>query len=169
MMGIIRLEIPEDIPDITRINNQAFQQTNEGQLIERIRISGSKYLSLVAINNSKIVGHIFFSPATIDGADIPGMALGPMAVLPKFQKKGIGSQLIREGLKRLKEANYQFVIVLGHPDYYPKFGFKAASTFGLKCQWENIPDNVFMAILLDKTSTEKLKGIVRYHKEFEVL
>jgi len=165
---IIRKETPQDIDRIREINEVAFNQPNEGRVVDRIRESNSESLSLVAVLDEKIVGHIFFSPVEIETRSgiIKGMGLAPMAFAPNCQNQGIGSELVNEGLKIIREGNHPFVIVLGHPDYYPRFGFNKASIYGLTCQWEGVPDEVFMAIILDEEKMGGVSGEVRYRDEF---
>jgi len=136
----IRKEQKEDYGQISIVNDRAFGQPEEGRIVNKIRRSCREIVSLVAAlddKDDKIVGHIFFSPAIIKiptgiiTGDIKGMGLAPMAVLPEFQNKGIGSMLVTEGLKRIKDSKYPFVIVLGHEKYYPRFGFQRALEFGL--------------------------------------
>lgn len=135
-MVIIREETPQDFERIREINDAAFNQPNERRIVDKIRASRSETLSLVAVMDGKVVGHIFFSPVDIESQSgvITGMGLAPMAVTPDHQNQGIGTQLVSEGLRIIKERGYPFVIVLGPPEYYPRFGFKPASLYGLKCQ-----------------------------------
>ena len=101
------------------------------------------------------------------GEPILGMGLAPMAVLPERQRAGIGSQLVREGLKRLRAASTPFVIVLGHPEYYPRFGFQPASRYGIQCQWEGVPDQAFMILIFHKPALRGVSGVARYRDEFD--
>lgn len=133
---IIRQEKNEDYKSIYEINYQAFKQKNESELIERIR--GSKNfvpeLSLIAEKNGKIVGHILLSKIKINGEkEYESLILAPLAVLPEFQKQGIGEKLFTEGLRKAKELGFSSVIVVGHKDYYPKYGFEKASKWNIKC------------------------------------
>jgi putative acetyltransferase len=106
----------------------------EADIVDALRSSCPEALSLVAIQDTHVVGHMLFTPVTIDGASIVGgMGLAPMAVLPEKQRLGIGSRLVRAGLEQLRHVGCPFVIVLGHPEYYPRFGFLPASRFGLSC------------------------------------
>jgi len=171
----IREEERGDREVIRRINEAAFDTNAEAGLVDKLRQSCTNLLSLVAVSDDLPVGHILFSPITIDnraansggsGEPILGMALAPMAVLPAYQGAGIGSQLVREGLKRLRTASTPFVIVLGHPGYYPRFGFKPASRYGIRCQWEGVPDQAFMILIFDERALQGISGVARYREEF---
>lgn len=168
-MVAIRFEQPKDIDEIRLVNYKAFGKPEEGHIVDKLRKSCNGILSLVAISNNKIVGHIMFSPVTIEiqKGVIEGMGLAPMAVLPELQNQGIGSILVKEGLRIIKNTTCPFVIVLGHEKYYPRFGFERASKYGLKSQWEGIPDEAFMAMILDDSLMEGVFGIVRYRDEFD--
>jgi putative acetyltransferase len=168
MIGI-RPEQADDVVAIRVVNERAFGQPEEANVVERIRVNCSDILSLVALGDGRVVGHILFSPATIeaDGELIEGMGLAPMAVLPEYQRQGIGSALVRRGLEILGEQSCPFVIVLGHPEYYPRFGFERASAYGLKSQWEGVPDEAFMVMFLGETWRAKMSGIARYRGEFD--
>jgi putative acetyltransferase len=164
----IREEIPQDIDAIRAINEQAFGQPQEANIVDKLRANCDGLLSLVALKDDKIIAHILFSPVTIEGifGMLKGMGLAPMAVLPEFQRKGVGSKLIRAGMEILKKSGFPFVIVLGHPEYYPRFGFEPASRYGIKSQWEGIPDPAFMILWLDKTITNHVSGVAKYRDEF---
>ena len=165
----IRLEEPQDIPSVRIINEQAFEQPAEADLVDKLRLSCPEALSFAAVDGGRVVGHIFFTPATVDGKDstIEGVGLAPMAVLPDRQRQGIGSSLVGHGLKVLRERSCPFVIVLGHPEYYPRFGFEPASKHGLKSQWEGVPDEAFMVLIFDKQAIEGVSGVARYRDEFD--
>ena len=164
----IRDERKEDYKDIKSLNDLAFQGPVEGEIVDKIRSSSTDIVSLVAADENLIIGHIFFSPVTVISGEgeIKGMGLGPMAVLPEFQNKGIGSALVKEGLKILRNKDCSFVIVLGHKDYYPRFSFEAASKYGLSSQWEGVPDEAFMVLFLDKSLAGRVSGVVSYRPEF---
>lgn len=163
----IREERPDDTEAIREVNREAFGQAQEAELVERLREKCSDLLSLVAVVEDQIVGHILFSPATIEseGATLQGVALGPMAVLPEYQRRGIGSALVRDGIAGLARTPCPFVIVLGHAAYYPRFGFEVASRHGIRCEWE-VPDEAFMILVLDRAKVEGAKGIAKYRSEF---
>ena len=152
-----------DADAIRQVNMEAFGQPQEAQLVDALRGSCNDLLSLVAADGDEIVGHILFSPAFV--ADVRGVGLGPMAVSPERQRDGIGSELVRAGLAKLEERGCPFVIVLGHADYYPRFGFERASARGVRCRWD-VPDEVFMLLVLDKTAMSGVSGLARYRPEF---
>lgn len=159
----IREESPDDIPAIREVNRLAFGQSLEGQVVDALRANDAVLLSLVAVADGKIVGHILYSPIVV--GTFRGAALGPMAVLPEYQRQGIGSQLVTTGNRRIGEAGHPFVVVLGHPQFYPRFGFTPASARGVTCQWD-VPDNVFMVLILDPTKAEGMTGLAQYRSEF---
>lgn len=163
----IRKERPDDVAAIREVNRLAFGQSQEGELVDALRSNGGILLSLVAVSDGKVVGHILYSPIVVGGA-FQGAALGPMAVLPDYQRQGIGSQLVAAGNRRIAQAGYPFVIVLGHAKFYPRFGFKPASAFGITCTWD-VPDDVFMVLILDATRTEGISGLAQYRSEFSMV
>jgi putative acetyltransferase len=167
----IREERPGDIPAVRAVHENAFGQGREAKLIDRLRTSCSTLLSLVAEDNGKIVGHILFSPVTINSwyGYVEGMGLAPMGVLPEYQKQGIGSRLVNQGLSALRAKVCPFVVVLGDPDYYPRFGFEPASLYGVKSQWDGIPDNAFFIVVLDKKAMEGVSGTAQYREEFDTV
>jgi putative acetyltransferase len=127
-----------------------------------------RLLSLVAVLDKRIVGHILFSPVVLEseGREHNGMGLGPMAVLPSLQKQGIGFRLVEEGLARMRRAGCPFVVVLGHHEYYPRFGFERASKYGVRCQWDGVPDEVFMILVDEEGAIPAEGGVIRYREEF---
>lgn len=165
----IREEQGGDTPEIRLVNDEAFGQPTEGNIINALRQSCNNLLSLVAFIEGHLIGHILFSPVIIENGNglIQGMGLGPMAVLPKYQRQGIGSKLVEAGLDMLKAQSCPFVIVLGHPDYYPRFGFQRASLHGIRSQWEGIPDEAFLVLILDELAMQGVSGIARYRREFD--
>jgi putative acetyltransferase len=162
----IRPERVEDAPRVRQVNELAFGQPAEADLIEKLRRACTDSLSLVA-EEDEVVGHILFTPVAVEGAGqrVLGMGLGPMAVLPARQRRGIGSQLVRRGLDILRGHGCPFVVV-GHPDYYPRFGFEPASVHGLACQWEGVPDAAFMVLVLDERAMAGVSGVATYREEF---
>lgn len=167
METIIRSETTDDIPAIYRVNKLAFERENEAQLVDKLREDDAVILSLVAVLDGQIVGHILFSPVTIidDDDQWQAVGLGPMAILPELQNQGIGSALIRTGLNELKKLGRNVVIVLGHPKFYTRFGFEPSRPLGI--QWEvDVPEDVFMVTELRKGALNGRRGIVRYHSAF---
>jgi putative acetyltransferase len=164
----IRVEKKSDFNAIKYVNDKAFNQPQEGNVIEKIRNTDSRILSLVAELDNKIIGHIFFSPVEIEGhPEIKnGMGLAPLAVLPEYQKQGIGKMLIKEGISKLKKQSVPFIIVLGHEHYYPKFGFETAAKYGLKSQWIGVPDEAFMVMILNKDKMKNVHGVAKYREEW---
>ena len=167
-MITIRLEKPEDIPFVRIINERAFGQPAEADIVDKLRQNCPEALSLVAEDEGYILGHILFTPVTVetDEKSIQGMGLGPMAVLPERQREGIGSIIVEYGLKVLQDRSCPFIIVLGHAEYYPRFGFEIASKYGLTSQWDGVPDEAFMVLIFDEIALERVSGIARYRKEF---
>jgi putative acetyltransferase len=158
-MLTIRCETPEDIPAIYHINTAAFGRPNEADLVDALRQHNALTISLVAVQDSRLVGHIAFSPVTItsDTITIDAIGLAPMAVLPEFQRQGIGSQLVEAGLTACHNTPYGIVVVLGHPHYYPRFGFTPAKPHGIV--WEHdAPDEAFMVHELREGALAKTRG-----------
>ncbi|MCR2821822.1 GNAT family N-acetyltransferase [Lederbergia panacisoli] len=167
----IRTETSNDFKAIYDLNYEAFgNRDNESKLVERIRESSGfiPELSIVAETNGEIVGHILLSKANvIDGEDITEViVLAPVAVKPSFQKRGIGSRLILEGLKIVKELGYGLVLLIGHPSYYPNFGFKPARQYGIELHQFNVPDDVFMVCEVKPGELSLVKGELRYPPAF---
>lgn len=173
MKPIIRQEHKEDFPTVFEVNRLAFGQDSEARLVELLRHSKAfvPELSLVAILENKIIGHILFTKIKIIHdykGETESLALAPMAVRPEFQKKGIGGQLIKHGLDKAKELHYKSVIVLGHEDYYPRFGFVPADKWNIKSPYD-VPASVFMALELVPNGLKGVSGLVKYPKEFETV
>ena len=164
---IIRVEKPEDQIGVRHINTQAFDTDVETNLIDALRKSGIPLISLVAEEDGELVGHILFSPVTLEGhnCSISLAGLASMAVAPAFQKRQIGSMLVEEGLRHCKNACYEAVCVLGHPDYYPRFGFVPSVNYGIKSEFD-VPVEVFMVKELREGALVDCNGIAKYHYLF---
>lgn len=168
-MITVRPERPEDIPWVRKINWTAFEQLAEAEIVDRLRENCPEGLSLVAEEEGQIVGHILFSPVELKNRHkvIMGVGLAPVAVLPERQRQGIGSRLVRSGLDRLRDQACPYVIVLGHPEYYPRFGFERASKYGITSLWAGVPDEAFMIIVSDEGALQGVSGVARYRAEFD--
>lgn len=166
-MIIIRPEQPEDIAAIRRVNERAFDGQVEANLVDLLRQRGKVTLSLVAVHEGQVVGHILFSPVVIEAAEQPVAAVGlaPMAVLPEWQNQGVGSRLVRAGLDECRRLGHQAVIVLGHANYYPRFGFLPASRYHIRSEYD-VPDEVFMAMELQPGALAGCAGTARYQPAF---
>jgi putative acetyltransferase len=167
----IHKETEKDYPSVRKVNESAFETAEEADLVDSLR-KNTNYipeLSLVAEENNEIIGHILFTPLKILNSEVDHklLALAPMAVLPKYQKKGIGSTLIKAGFEKARELGYKAVIVLGHPDYYPRFGFTPAEQFGINPPLEEWKE-AFFAIELEKDSLKDVSGKVSYLPEFGI-
>ena len=166
-MLIIRRETPEDVDSIRYVNEQAFGQENESVLVEKLRNHGVLSISLVAVRDGEIVGHIAFSPVKVEseGLSFEAIALAPMAVLPEYQRKGIGSQMVRAGLEECRRLGYEIAVLVGHPDYYPRFGFIPAKPAGIDCEFE-VPEEAWMILELREGTLAGRRGRVRFRPEF---
>ena len=165
LVTIVRPEVQTDHGMVRQVHTLAFAGPTEACLVDRLRGSPGS-ISLVATDAGGVVGHILFTAARIigAGADVRVSGLGPMAVSPSRQRNGIGSELVWHGLEACRIVGYAAVVVVGHPEYYPRFGFRRGSDFGLSCQFE-VPDEVFMAAELHAGALSG-GGEVRYAPEF---
>ena len=168
MISICQEQIGDE-EQIHVVNAHAFGQPAEANIVDALRKNCLEGVSLVALDGDKIVGHILFTPAVIEaeGKEIVGMGLAPMAVLPECQRQGIGSKLIRAGLDEMQKTKPPFVIVLGHPEYYPRFGFVRASRYGIFSQYPNVPDDAFMILVYDESALAGVSGVGKYRAEFD--
>ncbi|CAO3637866.1 unnamed protein product [Cunninghamella blakesleeana] len=181
---IIRQEEEKDINNVYKVNEKAFEQKEEADLVNKLRASPHfiKELSLVAEINNKnvdgdngdndnsIIGYILFTKIVSIGDRrddaIQSIALAPLSVLPTYQKQGIGKKLIQEGLRRAKALGYKSVIVLGHEHYYSKYGFLPASQWHIQCPFPLTNTDVFRCIELIDGALNDVSGVVEYSKEF---
>jgi len=171
-MITLRKEQEKDLESIAMVNDMAFGRKAESKLIDALRNTTEfiPELSVVAVVDGKVIGHILFYPISIIAGKKKhtSLALAPMSVLPAFHKKSIGKLLVIYGLQVAKDIGRKSVIVLGHPSYYPKFGFEPASKWNIKSPFP-APDEAFLAIELEKGSLEKVSGTVIYPKAFDDL
>lgn len=168
---IIRLEKPEDYDEVYHVVKEAFESAehsdgNEQDLVVELRKSKAfiPELSLVAVEDGKIVGHILFTKALVQ--DVEVLALAPLSVLPDYQNRGIGLSLMKEGHNIAHKLGYEYSVVLGHSKYYPKAGYIPASKYGIKAPFE-VDDESFMALSLNG-SQNKLNGVIEYDKAFGI-
>lgn len=166
-MIVIRAETIEDHDAVRRVNELAFAQREEADLVDALRDNARPYISLVALVGEQIAGHIFFSPVSIESAEdaFTAMGLAPMSVLPEHQNQGIGSRLVTEGLKECQRLGHEIVVVLGHPNFYPRFGFVRASSKGIRSEYD-VRDEVFLVAELRSGALGGREGLVKYHLEF---
>jgi len=152
------------------VETAAFGRTNEAQLVDALRAADALTLSAVAEVKGQIVGHVAYSPVKLgdDRSRFDALALAPMAVQPEWQRRGIGTVLLRWSLDGCRRRGHRLVIVVGHPQYYPRFGFVRATPLGLRCPFE-VPNEAFMLLELQPGALAGRKGIVRFRPEFKVV
>jgi len=165
---VVRPERPNDVDGIGRANEEAFGRPNEARLVAEIRRTAhfEPALSLVAEVAGRIVGHAMFSHLSIREGDnaYPAVALGPVAVLPKWQRQGVGSAMIRHGLGAAKAAGHRVVVLLGHPSYYPRFGFEPSARHGIV---QSFPvGDASMVFFLDPSARGEVRGTVEWPPAF---
>jgi putative acetyltransferase len=163
----VRLEQTEDILDIRRVEEAAFGRTNEADLVDLCRDGGQAVLSLVAVDVKQIRGHILFTPLTLDPPHPTwnGLGIGPVAVLPAFQRTGIGSQMMNFGLEVCRQHGFDFIVLLGDPAYYCRFGFIPGRELGLSSEYGDADD--FQARELNPGVLFGVKAMVKYVPEFK--
>lgn len=161
---LIRPETAADVDSIRQVHRLAFGGDDERRIVDRLRETAHPIISLVA-DDGGVVGHIMFSPLTLgQGNARLLMGLGPVGVTPARQRQAIGSALVLTGLEECRRIGVVGSVVVGHPEYYQRFGYTRASAFGLTCQFE-VPDDVFMALELVKGAFDG-GGLIRYHAAF---
>ena len=163
----IREETETDASAIRSVEELAFGEDDEATIVEMLRASGRVTLSLVAVDAGEVVGHVLFSPVTVERSapDSRWVALGPIGVLPDHQGRGIGSRLVRDGLAECRSRGCDGVVLLGDPGYYARFGFVPASDHGLTCVYGDGP--AFQAIALREGALEQVAGTVSFAPEFD--
>lgn len=168
-MLTIRAERNEDYAAVYEVHSMAFSRLNEAKLVEAVResVNFNPQLSLVAVIDERVIGHLLFSPLVIEtkNKEISALVLSPVAVHPEFQKQSIGSELIRQGLNVCKEMGHKIVIVIGYPSYYPRFGFLPARAKGLKAPFP-VPDEAFMVLELVPGILNRISGIIKFPAAF---
>ena len=163
----IRPERPDDVDAVGAVTTEAFGRPDEAGLVERLRARARPYLALVAVADSAVVGHIVFAPITLHCYQAPYTitALAPMAVRPAWQRRGIGSALVREGLAACRAAGHDVVVVVGHPAFYARFGFGPARPRGLMSE-PPFPDETFMVAELTPDALRGRRGVVLYSADY---
>ena len=163
----IRAEKKADIDGIWQVNADAFATTEEAELVNALRDSGVPYISLIYEKNSKLVGHILFTAVELvaDTSGLKLMGLAPMAVSPKLQRSGIGTSLIKSGIQQCIDHGYDAIVVLGHPNYYPKFGFVPSVQYAITTEYD-VAEDVFMALEIKAGALTGKKGTIKYHPVF---
>jgi putative acetyltransferase len=169
MTVTIRPEEEGDADAVFAVNEQAFDRADEARLVARLRREADPYIGLVAVRDARVLGHIGFSPVTIEGWSNPVAAIGlaPLAVSPPAQRQGIGAQLVRAGLAACRERGFVLVVVVGDPRYYGRFGFVAAST--LRLRYEHAPAEAFQLLTLSPIAPQQPPGVVHYLPAFSTV
>lgn len=165
----LRAEEPADAAALHAVHASAFPTESEARLVDALRANGNAVVSLVAASASEIVGHVLFSPVTIEPGPLGarGLGLAPLAVRPAQQRRGIGAALVAAGLDACRKAGIAFVVVLGEPHYYRRFGFRRARSAGLDNEYG--ADEEFMLLELQPDALRGVHGTVRYGTEFAAL
>ncbi len=172
----MRLEAAGDEPGIRKVHEAAFGRPDEGRLVDALREGGSLWLSMVMVHEEQIVAHVAWSPVMLEeareaaGAVVPpytGIGLGPIGVHPICQRLGLGMLLILNGLQRCRQAGWPYAVVLGHPDYYPRFGFRPGAPLGIRCEFD--APEAFMVLELRDAALLGRRGVVRYRPEFRAV
>lgn len=163
---LIRSEKEKDLAAVHDLNILSFDTSLEADLVDALREQAQPVVSLVAERDGAVIGHILFSPVSLIGYPaVKIMGLAPMAVLPEYRRHGIGSALVRVGLEQCRQLGCGAVVVLGHPGYYPCFGFSAAVRFGIGCEY-SLPEEEFMIMELQPGYLRGISGTVKYHAAF---
>ncbi|MEE2888247.1 MAG: N-acetyltransferase [Planctomycetota bacterium] len=173
---VVRDERPSDTSRIRQVVKSAFGQNEEADLVDRLRCTEALAISLVSVDNAqtaggdpaRIIGHLAFSPVSIEQTTTPISMLGlaPVAIVPEYQGQGIGSRLIKAGLTKCRREGVDLVVVLGHPWCYPRFGFRPAHLMGLTSEYNSSPE-AFMVLELTPGVLSTCAGLVRYHRAFD--
>lgn len=167
--AVVRDETPDDRDAVDALHRDAFGGDAEAELLGRLRESGDASVSLVAVAEGAIAGHLACSPVALEPPlDSRVAALAPMAVTPALQGRGIGTRLVDAGLERCRELGFAAVVVLGHADYYPRFGFVPADEFGLRSTWE-VPREAFMVTEFRPGTIDGAERTVHYAAAFDEL
>ncbi len=161
----IRPEEPRDASGVRETNEEAFGTPLEARLVDALRDSPGS-ISLVATLDDRVIGHVLFTPVAIEpfvAVRVAGLA--PMSVRPAYQRGGVGTQLVHAGIDECRQRGYAAIVLVGHPEYYPRFGFVPAHTKGLECEFP-VPQDAFMVLQLNTSAFDGVSGLVRYRPEF---
>lgn len=165
----IRAENEQDFRAITAVIKSAFESPAEAKLVAALREQAQPFISLIAEKDEQIIGHIMFSPVVLgDYQELRIMGLAPLAVIPQYQRQGVGSALVRAGLEQCQRLGFGAVVVLGHPDYYPRFGFLPSRRFAVRSEYD-VPEEAFMLQELTPSYLKGTQGTIRYHAAFNNL
>ncbi|MFA6771222.1 MAG: N-acetyltransferase [Dehalococcoidales bacterium] len=167
-MLTIRYETSGDYEGIRQINRKAFSRENEAELVDRLRNHNAAAVSLVAEMNGELVGHALFSTVTFqpECPALNAVTLAPLSVIPAYQRQGIGSQLMETGIKECRKKGYGMIFLVGHADYYPRFGFSSAGNKGFKCEYE-APDEAWMVLEVNEVPQYPKNAIVHFNQQFK--
>lgn len=165
----VRAEKPEDVEAVRQVNIAAFGRDHEANLVDQLRKEVASTFSFVAVQAGRVIGHILFSPVSVEGcsSNLFILGLAPLAVIPEYQRQGVGSLLIQHGLRKCTQSGCSAVVVLGDSNYYPRFGFVPAKEKGLGCEY-GVPDEVFMVLELASGALQGCSGTVIYRSEFKM-
>ena len=166
---LLRFEKKEDIKGIHSVHVESFETDQEAKLVDDLRLGDLDLISLVAEENQKIIGHLLFSPVFLDSnIKIKMMGLAPLAILPTYQNRGIGTLLVRKGLDVCVQKKIQSIVVLGDPKFYSRFGFESSVNYSIRSDF-NVNPEVFQIKELEKGIFQGFAGIVKYHDRFNQL
>jgi putative acetyltransferase len=167
----VRAESPRDSAAVYEVNRAAFGRLGEAVLVDALREAGASLVSMVAAEDGAVVGHVLFSPVSVEPEPLDefrAVGLAPLAVLPARQRRGVGSDLVESGIEECRRLGYDAIFVLGDPAYYRRFGFAPAAARGLRCGFP-VPEEAFMVAELKPGALNGTRGLVRYLPEFDAL
>jgi putative acetyltransferase len=166
---VIRPARPSDSRAIASVHQAAFETDAEARLVEALLAGGDGIISLVAVENAMVVGHVLLSRVTIDQNDTgtEALSLAPIAVRPDSQRRGIGSALVRASVDAAREQGWEIIVVLGHPGFYPRFGFEPATPRGILPPWPDIPEEAWMVAELSPGALGGVAGVVAFPRPFD--